>query len=64
MIRFLLLTIPLAARGAATDSRTINSVESCWNATVYSNFIELVDAKKDGATVVVERHEPLLFLYR
>jgi hypothetical protein len=61
MIRFLLLTTPLGTRGAATDSRMINSVEGCWNAGVYSNFIELVDAKKDGATLVVERHEPLLF---
>ena len=47
MIRFLLLTTPLVIRGAATDYRMTNSVESCWTAAVYSNFIELVDAKKD-----------------
>src|ERR1700759_572046 len=46
MIRFLLLTTPLVIRGAATDYRMTNSVESCWTAAVYSNFIELVDAKK------------------
>ena len=46
MIRFLLLTTPLGIWGAATDSRMTNSIESCWNAAVYSNFIELVDAKK------------------
>jgi len=52
MIPFLLLTTPLFIRGAATDSRIINSVESCWNAAVYSNFIELLDAKKKTGTAM------------